>query len=76
MQNVVRSCKHCNSSKKDHDLVEWWVEILGKDESTLPRIPIGIYLKYSYDWHKMRDSLDNLANNITDLKPFISTKGR
>lgn len=74
MQNVVRSCKHCNSSKKDNDLVDWWINILGRDESSLPRIPIGIYLKYSYDWHKMRDSLDNLANNVTDLKPFIPAK--
>lgn len=70
-QNIVRSCKHCNSSKKDHDLVDWWVNILGKDESTLPRIPIGIYLKYSLDWHRVRDSLERPANNIRDLKPFM-----
>lgn len=70
MQNVVRSCKSCNSSKKDHDLVHWWINILGKGEDTLPRIPVGIYLKYSLDWHRVNDSLENLANSITDLKPF------
>lgn len=76
MYNIVRSCKSCNSSKKDHDLVDWWINILGREESTLPRIPIGIYLKYAHDWHRMRDSLDKLANNITDLKPFKSGRAR
>lgn len=76
MHNIVRSCKSCNSSKKDHDMVDWWINILGKAESTLPRIPIGIYLKYAHDWHKMRDTLGNLANQITDLKPFVPARAR
>lgn len=76
MQNVVRSCKSCNSSKRDHDLIDWWINILGNSEDTLPRIPLGIYLKYSLDWHRMRDSLDNLANSITDLRPFVPGKAR
>lgn len=75
-QNVVRSCKHCNSSKGDHDLVDWWVNIKGNDESTLPRIPAGIYLKYSMDWHRVHDSLENPARSLLDLKPFAHIKGR
>lgn len=74
MYNEVRACKSCNSSKGDKDLVDWWVNTLGREERTLPRIPIGIYLKYAHDWHKMRDSLSTLANDLTELKPFV--KGR
>lgn len=69
-QNMVRSCKHCNSSKGDHDLVDWWINIQGNDESTLPRIPAGIYLKYSLDWHRTHDSLEYPATSLLDLKPF------
>ncbi len=75
-QNVVRSCKHCNSSKGDNDLVDWWVNLKGNDESTLPRIPAGIYLKYSMDWHRVHDSLEDPARSLLDLKPFSHMKGR
>ncbi len=71
MQNIVRSCKSCNSSKHDHDFVDWWINIKGNDESTLPRIPVGIYLKYSLDWHRMHDTLESPARSIVDLKPFF-----
>lgn len=76
MHNVVRSCKSCNSSKSDNDLVDWWINILGNEEKTLPRIPIGIYLKYAYDWHKSRDSLEKIANQITDLRPFMPSRAK
>lgn len=72
--NLVNSCKHCNSSKGDRDLVDWWVNFLEKEETTLPRIPIGIYLKFSYDWHKMYHTLARVTNDLTDLKPFRSIK--
>lgn len=71
MQNIVRSCKGCNSSKSDNDFVDWWINIKHRDESTLPRIPVGIYLKYSMDWHRTHDSLENPARSILDLKPFM-----
>ncbi len=70
MHNIVRSCKSCNSSKRDHDFVDWWINIQGNGEETLPRIPIGIYLKYCHDWHKIHDTLDRVAADITDLRPF------
>lgn len=68
--NLVNSCKHCNSSKSDRDMVDWWINGLGREESTLPRIPMGIYLKFSYDWHKINHTLGKPANQLTDLRPF------
>lgn len=74
IHNMVKVCKHCNSSKGDKDLVDWWVNHLNRDEKDLPRIPIGIYLKLSYGWHKINFSLDKNAREITDLKPFLPVK--
>lgn len=72
--NMVKSCKHCNSSKGDKDLVDWWINSLGKEESELPRIPIGIYLKLSHGWHKINFSLEKIARDLTDLKPFMPVR--
>lgn len=72
--NTVKVCKHCNSSKGDKDLVDWWINDLGRDESTLPRIPLGIYLKLSHGWHKINFSLEKLARELTDLKPFMPVR--
>ena len=72
--NIVKSCQHCNSSKGDKDLIDWWVNHLKKDKDSLPRIPIGIYLKFSYDWHKINHTLGNPARSLFDLKPFIVCK--
>lgn len=74
IHNAVKVCKHCNSSKGDKDLVDWWINDLGKKVEELPRIPIGIYLKLSHGWHKINHSLDRVANELTDLKPFQRVK--
>ena len=68
--NEVNVCKHCNSAKKDKDLIDWWLET-HKNANEIPRIPIGIWLKYSYEWNKAKDRLDNPASSIQDLKPPI-----
>ncbi len=74
IHNSVKCCKHCNSSKGDKDLVDWWINELGKDEDSLPRIPIGIYLKLSFSWHKINHTLERVSNELTDLKPFRPVK--
>ena len=68
--NEVKSCKHCNSSKGDRDLIDGWHNQEVKEYDELPRNPIGIYLKFSHDWHKMNHSLGMPANDLGDLKPF------
>lgn len=72
--NTVKACKHCNASKGDKDLVDWWINHLGKTEVTLPRIPIGIYLKLSYGWHNINHSLKKNARYLSDLKPFLPVR--
>lgn len=74
VHNTVKVCKHCNSSKGDKDLVDWWINDRGMEINTLPRIPIGIYLKISYGWHKINHSLDRIANELKDLRPFRPVK--
>ena len=71
--NEVKSCRKCNSSKGKKDLVAWWL-MRHHNADDIPRVPIGIYLKYSYEWNRLNDSLDVLANGIEDLRPFKSGK--
>ena len=68
--NIVFACKHCNSSKGNDDLMDWWVNKLGKPLDDLPRIPIGLYLKLCYDAHKLRHSLSRTWENPLKLWPF------
>lgn len=70
MHNVVKSCQKCNSSKGDMDLVDWWINHQNRSIDDLPRIPIGIYLKLSYDWHKIKHTLEMPAASLFDLRPF------
>jgi hypothetical protein len=76
--NIVWCCKTCNSSKGSKDLIEWWnetfAESIGKAEEDLPRLPAGIYLKFSHDWAKINNLLHNPARSLKDLKPFVSRK--
>ncbi len=72
--NLVKSCMSCNSSKGDRDLIDWWVNHQRRDKDNLPRIPIGIYLKFSYDWNKIHETLAIPAGSLFDLKPFVHRK--
>ncbi len=55
IHNIVKACKHCNSSKGDRDLIEWW----GIDRRyELPRNVFGKYLKMLYVCYECRDTLD------------------
>ena len=53
--NVVMSCRSCNSSKSDKGVYEWF-KLNKKDE--LPRITEGKYLKLLYKLHQERGTLD------------------
>jgi hypothetical protein len=61
IHNIVKACKHCNSSKGDKDLIEWW----GIDRRyELPRIVFGKYLKMLYVCHECRGTLDKSDINM------------
>lgn len=72
--NWVESCKRCNSSKGDTDLIEWWLNVRKKDIDSLPRIPMGIYLKLAYDWHKLHHTLQMPVGSLSDIEPFATVK--
>lgn len=72
--NIVFVCKKDNSSKGDNDLIEWWIESLGRNRDDLPRIPIAIYLKLCYDAHKMNHTLEKLCKDLKCLWPFGPSK--
>lgn len=68
IHNIVKACKHCNSSKSDRDLIEWW-GIERRYE--LPRVVMGKYLKMVYICHKCRGTLDDAdLNNDGKLDLF------
>lgn len=61
IHNIVKSCKSCNSSKGDKDLIEWW----GLERRyELPRIVHGKYLKMLYICHECRGTLDKSDLNL------------
>jgi len=62
LENVVRVCKSCNSSKGGKRLYEWR-GLKAKDKHH--RIAEGKYLKYLYKLHERNGTLD--IDNIKDL---------
>lgn len=55
VHNIVTSCKKCNSSKGDKDLIEWY----GLERRyEIPRIVMGKYLKMIYICHECKGTLD------------------
>lgn len=64
IDNVVRVCRRCNSSKGDKRLYEWR-GYKNRDEQA--RIAEGKYLKYLYGLHEKRGSLD--IESMADLCP-------
>jgi len=55
IHNIVTSCKNCNSSKGDKDLIEWY----GLERKyEIPRVVMGKYLKMIYICHECRGTLD------------------
>lgn len=54
-ENVIRVCKHCNSSKGGKRLYEWSGY---KNKDRIDRIAEGKYLKYLYSLHEKQGTLD------------------
>ncbi|MCL4360347.1 HNH endonuclease [Patescibacteria group bacterium] len=73
-ENAIRVCKHCNLSKGDKRLYEWY-GYERRDE--IPRIAEGKYLKLLFDLHQKRGTLgvhkDDLHDSLCrhcDLRPL------
>ncbi len=62
--NAVWVCKHCNSSKGDRRLYEWF-GLEYRDD--LPRIAEGKYLKLLYTLHEERNTLN--VKEVSKLCP-------
>lgn len=62
--NAVQACRHCNSSKSDRGVYEWF-KIDRKDE--LPRVVEGKYLKLLYKVHEERGTIDTSRKELERL---------
>lgn len=74
IHNMVMVCDPCRKSKGDQDLVTWWVNILERPLDTLPRAPIGLYLKIAYEVHQINFSLDERCEDLGQLFPVCRRK--
>jgi hypothetical protein len=54
--NIVPACKHCNSSKLDKDIFEWY--FLEKKKESVPKEVWKRYLKLVYDHHTYHRTID------------------
>jgi len=62
--NLVLSCKACNTSRNDRGVFEW----LGlKKKDDLHRLVAGKYLKELYELHEKKGTLDISINNLQTL---------
>jgi hypothetical protein len=66
IHNLVMACRPCYSSKKGRDLVEWWRK-LGNHHDTLPRVPVGLYLKIAYELHRINFSLGAKCTDLAQV---------
>jgi hypothetical protein len=60
IHNIVKACKHCNSSKGDKDLFAWYGE---ENKDKIPRLVLGKYLKLVYRCHECRGTLESTDIN-------------
>ena len=53
--NTVWACRHCNSSKSDRDIFEWY----DKDRvDEIPKLVVSKFLKLAYRLHETQGTLD------------------
>ena len=66
--NIIMVFKHCNSSKRDTDLLEWYFE----QRREFPPVPILVhYLKQIYLYAKENDLLDKHREEMEQIQlPF------
>lgn len=67
MHNLVNACSKCIESKKDKDLVKWWTQDLKRSQNSLPRVPIGLYLKIAYELHTIKFTLKKKCERLEDI---------
>ena len=68
--NLVLACRSCNSSKRDHDLLEWWQRTRG---TFPPLMLLRRYLKLALEHATERDLLGRDLDDLPDL-PFGANK--
>ena len=68
--NLVLACRSCNSSKRDHDFLEWWERTRG---TFPPLMLLRRYLKLALEHALERDLLGQGLDDLPDL-PFSANK--
>lgn len=74
IHNTVMACQSCMSGRGGEDLVVWWLSRPGENLDTLPRLPIGLYLKIAFEMHQVNFSLDSQCERLWDLFPKIESR--
>jgi len=72
MHNIVYACQGCAASKGERDFVEWWSSGLRKPRDTLPRVPLGLYLKIAYELHKINFTLRRPCQSLEELSTLLA----
>jgi hypothetical protein len=74
LHNLANACLSCARSKGDRDLVQWWCDELGKSYDSLPRVPLGLYLKTCHELHMISFTLKERCDHIADI--FLTLRKR
>ena len=68
MNNIIMVCKHCNSSKGDRDLLEWFFEV---KRCFPPLHVLQHYLKQIYDYAQNADIMSRTLDELDLMElPF------
>lgn len=71
IHNLVMACEPCHRSKEGKDLVGWWRKVLGRHHDTLPRVPVGLYLKIAHEKHRINFSLQARCTDLVQIFPLL-----
>ncbi len=69
IHNTVMACARCVQDRGKEDLVAWWLSRPGENLDTLPRLPIGLYLKIAFEMHQVNFSLGGPCERLWELFP-------
>lgn len=67
IHNLVMACPSCHKSKEGRDLVQWWRDVRRQHHDTLPRVPVGLYLKVAFELHAVNFTLGEKCADLADL---------
>lgn len=68
MQNKVRACRECETSRGGDDVVAWW-QATGRDLDDFPRVPAGLYLKIAYHVREVTGRLRERCRDLREVMP-------